>query len=141
MIKTVGILCSVANSDSLKSILGIFQLLKSGNTEQLFVYNFCCSPPSPEKNSSVSVSPTFSVSAVTVSGEVGAEMIGDELDVDETTFSVDVEEVFEVISAFTDEGLVTEFLVEIEFGRAESQDILGMLELWAENPLKKKLKN
>ena len=89
------------------------------------------------------MSPTFSVSAVTVSGEVGAEMIGDELDVDETTFSVDVEEVFEVISAFTDEGLVTEFLVEIEFefGRAESQEILGMLELWAENPLKKKIKN
>ena len=84
------------------------------------------------------MSPTFSVSGVTVSGEVGAEMIGDELEVDETTFSVDVEEVFEVISAFTDDGLVTEFLVEIEFGRAESQEMLGMLELWAENPLEKK---
>ena len=76
--------------------------------------------------------PNFSVSAVTVSGEVGAEMIGDELEVDETKFSEEVDEVF-VASA---DGLVTEILVEIEFGRAESQEILGMLELWAENPLK-----
>ena len=68
-------------------------------------------------------------------------MIGDELEVDETTFSVDVEEVFEVISAFTDDGLVTEFLVEIEFGRAESQEMLGMLELWAENPLEKRFRD
>ena len=62
-----------------------------------------------------------------VSGEVAADTIGEDEDVE--IFSREFE--FEITVSLWVETNVD----DVRDGKAESQEILGMLELWAENPL------
>ena len=67
-----------------------------------------------------------------VSGEVAADTIGEDEDVE--IFSREFE--FEItVSLWVGLVIVETNVDDVRDGKAESQEILGMLELWAENPL------
>ena len=73
-----------------------------------------------------------------VSGEVAADTIGEDEDVE--IFSREFE--FEItVSLWVGLVIVETNVDDVRDGKAESQEILGMLELWAENPLFDEKKN